>query len=158
MPGSKPLAVRVLEQQKVRFEQFEFDPSIRSAEEVARAVGMPPETVFKTLVIEQDPPRGKPFLVMMPSTAEVDLRVLAASLELKKLRMASHAEAEGHTGLKVGGISALALLNSGFTVVIDHSALGFDEILVSAGQRGMDLRLAVADLLRLTGARSVLTR
>ena len=158
MPGSKPLAVRVLEQRKVRFEQYEFDPSIRSAEEVARAIGMPPETVFKTLVIEQDPPRGKPFLVMMPSTVEVDLRVLAASLELKKLRMASHTEAERHTGLKVGGISALALLNGGFTVLIDHSALRFDEILVSAGQRGMDLRLAVADLLRLTGARSVLTR
>ena len=157
MPGSKPLAVRVLEQRKVRFEQYEFDPSIRSAEEVARAIGMPPETVFKTLVIEQDPPRGKPFLVMMPSTVEVDLRVLAASLELKKLRMASHTEAERHTGLKVGGISALALLNSGFTVLIDHSALRFDEILVSAGQRGMDLRLAVADLLRLTGARSVRT-
>ena len=158
MARSKPLAVRVLEQQKIPFELFEFDPSIRSAEEVARATGMPPETVFKTLVIEQDPPRGKPFLVMMPSTVEVDLRILAASLGLKKLRMASHADAERHTGLKVGGISALALLNRGLTVLIDDSAVGFAEILVSAGQRGMDVRLAVADLLRLTGARPVSTR
>lgn len=157
MAASKPLAVRVLEQQKIPFELFEFDPSIRSADEVARATGMPPETVFKTLVIEQEPPRGKPFLVMMPSTAEIDLRVLAASLGLKKLRMASHADAERHTGLAVGGISALALLNRGFTVLIDDSAVRFEEILVSAGQRGTDVRLAVADLLSLTGARPVST-
>lgn len=142
----------MLEQRKVPFEFFEFDSSIRSAEEVARATGMPPETVFKTLVVEQDPPRGKPLLVMMPSTKEVDLKVLAAALGLKKLRMASHADAERHTGLKVGGISALALLNRGFDPLIDDSAAEFDEILVSAGQRGMDVRLAVRDLIALTGA------
>ncbi len=155
MAASKPLAVRVLEQQKVPFELFEFDASIRSAEEVARATAMPPEKVFKTLVIEQDPPRGKPFLVMMPSSSEVDLRVLAASLGLKKLRMASHADAERHTGLKVGGISALALLNRGFTALIDESAAGFEQILVSAGQRGMDVRMEVRDLLSLTAAKLV---
>ncbi len=157
MAESKPLAVRVLEQQKVPFELFQFDASIRSAEEVARATSMPPETVFKTLVIEQDPPRGKPFLVMMPSTSEVDLRVLAASLGLKKVRMASHADAERHTGLKVGGISALALLNRGFTSLVDESAVGFKEILVSAGRRGLDVRIAVSDLLAVTGCRSVRT-
>ena len=157
MAGSKPLAVRVLEQQKVAFELFEFDASIRSAGEVASATVMPPETVFKTLVIEQDPPRGKPFLVMVPSTAEVDLRALAASLGLKKLRMASHTDAERQTGLKVGGISALALINRGFTPLIDESAEGLAEILVSAGQRGMDVRLSVAALLRLTGARPIRT-
>ena len=157
MAGQKPLAVRVLEQRNVPFELFEFDSSIRSADEVARATGMPPETVFKTLVIEQEPPRRKPFLLMMPSSEEVDLKVLADSLGLKRVRMASHADAERHTGLKVGGISLLALLSRGFTALIDESAVAIDEILVSAGQRGMEVRLAVRDLLMLTGAIPVRT-
>lgn len=116
---------------------------------------MPPETVLKTLVIEQDPPRGKPFLVLMPATVEVNLRVLAAFLGLKKLRMATHADAERHTGLKVGGISALALLGRGFVVLIDTSSTGHAQVLVSAGQRGLDVRLQVKDLLELTEAKPV---
>lgn len=157
MATSKPLAVRVLEQRKIPHRVFAFDLSIRSAEEVARATGMPPETVFKTLVIEQDPPKGKPYLVMLPSTKEVDLSVLAAALGDKKLRMATHADAERHTGLQVGGIGVLALLNRGFATFIDSSALACDEILVSAGQRGMDVSLGVADLLAVTGAKPIRT-
>ena len=91
---------------------------------------------------------------MMPSTREVNLKVLAAHLGAKKLRMASHRDAERYTGLQVGGISALALLNKGFSVCIDDSAARHESILVSAGQRGMDVRLAVSDLLALTGAAS----
>jgi len=155
MTAQKPLAVRVLEQRKVPFELFEFDPLIRSAAEVARATGMPPATVLKTLVIEQDPPRGKPFMVLIPADAEVNLRALAVSLGLKKLRMASHVDAERYTGLKVGGISALALLGRGFAVLIDESATGQQQVLVSAGQRGLDVLLQVSDLLELTRARPV---
>ena len=69
--------------------------------------------------------------------------------------MASHRDAERYTGLKVGGISALALLGRGFGVLIEESATGFDDVLVSAGQRGFDVKLKVADLMVLTGARPV---
>ena len=155
MATSKPLAIRMLEQKRIPHEVFEFDDSIRSATEVARVTGMPPEQVLKTLVVEQDPPRGKPYLVMMPSAMEVDLKVLAAGLGVKKLRMASHKDAERHTGLKVGGISALALLGRGFEVLVEESAELFDEVLVSAGQRGFDVRLAVIDLIQLTSAKPV---
>lgn len=155
MAASKPLAVRMLEQRKIAHQVHTFDSSIRSADEVARATGMPPEAVFKTLVIEHDPPKGKPYLVMMPSTAEVDLKLLASGLGVKKLRMASHADAERITGLQVGGISALALLNRGFGILIDESCLRLSEILVSAGQRGVDVGLAVTDLLAATGARPI---
>jgi Cys-tRNA(Pro)/Cys-tRNA(Cys) deacylase len=57
------------------------------------------------------------------------------------------------TGLQAGGISPLALLNKGFQVVIDSSAKEHAEIHVSGGQRGLNLRLAVNDLIRLTNAR-----
>jgi Cys-tRNA(Pro)/Cys-tRNA(Cys) deacylase len=155
LAASKPLGVRLLEQKRIRHEVFEFDDSIRSAQEVARVTGMPAEQVLKTLVIEAEPPKGKPYLVMMPSSLEVDLRVLAASVGAKKLRMASHRDAERQTGLKVGGISALALIGRGFEVLIEESATLFEELLVSAGQRGFDVRIAVADLLELTGAKVV---
>ena len=155
MASQKPMAVRMLEQKRVPHEVFEFDDSIRSAQEVARVTGMPPEQVLKTLVVEQEPPKGKPFLVMMPSSLEIDLKVLASSLGLKKLAMASHRDAEKYTGLEVGGISALALIGKGFGVFIEETATLFDEVLVSAGQRGFDVRLATADLLELTGATPV---
>ncbi|HET7737561.1 MAG TPA: aminoacyl-tRNA deacylase [Tepidiformaceae bacterium] len=153
----KPLAVRTLEQRRVAYELFEFDLAVRDAAEVARLVGVDPRLVYKTLVIEHDPPRGKPYLVMVPSDSEVDLKFLASNLGAKRLRMASHRDAERHTGLQVGGISALALLNRGFPVLLDERALHLPEILVSAGQRGIDVRLAVTDLITLTRARTVTT-
>ena len=150
--AGKPVAVRLLEQRRIPHEVFAFDESIRSAAMVAEATGMPPGAVYKTLVVEGDPPKGKPYLVMMPSDREVDVKVLAASLGVKKVRMASHKDAERHTGLQVGGISALALVNRGFAVYIDARAEDLDQLLVSAGVRGMDVRLLVRDLVALTGA------
>ena len=153
--ASKPLAIRMLEQRRIEHEVFEFDFSIRSADAVAQHTGVDPAVVYKTLVVEHDPPRGKPLLVLMPSTRTIDLRKLASALHVKKLRMASHRDAERHTGLQVGGISALPLVGKGFPVYIDDLARTQDQILVSAGQRGMDVRISVADLLRITGARFV---
>lgn len=155
MASAKPLAIRMLERKKIPHEVFEFDSSIRSAQEVARVTGVSPDQVLKTLVVELDPPKGRPYLVMMPSSLEIDLKVLAASLAVKKLHMASHRDAEQHTGLKVGGISALALIGRGFPVLIEESAQLFDEVLVSAGERGYDVRLGLVDLLELAGARPV---
>lgn len=146
-------SVRLLEQRGIAHELLPFDPGIRSAARVAVATSMQPEAVYKTLVVEQNPPKGKPDLVMMPSDSELDLAALARALGVKKLRMASHRDAERATGLEVGGIGALALVGRGFPVAIDSRAALLDAIVVSAGARGYDLRISVADLLALTGAR-----
>ena len=153
--AAKLLAVRMLEQRKVAHEVFQFDDAIRSAQEVARVAGVPADQVLKTLVVEHDPSRGKPYLVMVPSSQEIDLRVLATSVGAKKLRMASHRDAERHTGLKVGGISALALTGKGFSILIEETATLFEEVLVSAGERGFDVRVRVSDLVELSGAQPV---
>jgi Cys-tRNA(Pro)/Cys-tRNA(Cys) deacylase len=146
-------SMRLLDANKVAYEVLTFSPDLHSAVEVAEAVGLDPDTVYKTLVVQR--PRGKPLLVMVPGDRQIDLHALAASVEEKKLTMASHHDAEALTGLQVGGISSLALLNRGFDVCIDRAAQDLDLILVSAGQRGIDLRLAVEDLVRVTGARWV---
>ena len=123
-----------------------------SAEEAAALLGAAPHRVYKTLVVLRETP-GRPLLVMAPSHRQVGLRVLARSLGEKKLRMATQREAERLTGLKVGAISALALLNKPFDVVLDEPARLLDRIHVSAGQRGVDLELRVEDLVAVTGAR-----
>ena len=68
--------------------------------------------------------------------------------------MATQNEAEKLTGLKAG-ISALSLLNRPFNVYLDESAQAFEQILVSGGQRGVDLQLRVSDLQQVTGAEVV---
>jgi Cys-tRNA(Pro)/Cys-tRNA(Cys) deacylase len=69
--------------------------------------------------------------------------------------MASQREAERLTGLKVGGISALAVRSDAFEVLVDASAAAWDRVHVSAGVRGVDLEVAVTDLLAVTGGRLV---
>jgi Cys-tRNA(Pro)/Cys-tRNA(Cys) deacylase len=143
--------MRVLDGSGVQYEVFEFPESVHSADGVADYLEIPLQEVYKTLVVER-PGGGKPVLVMVAADRELDLKKLAAALGEKKLRMARHADAERLTGLQVGGISALALLKRGFQVCLDRPATGLKRMVVSAGQRGVNLGLAPADLLRVTAA------
>jgi Cys-tRNA(Pro)/Cys-tRNA(Cys) deacylase len=145
----------MLDARGVAYEAFELPPGEkRSAEEAAALMGVPPELVYKTIVIVRER-QGKPILCLTPGPSEVNLKKLAAALGEKKLRLPSQREAEQLTGLQAGGISPLALLHKGFQVCIDRAAERRTHIHVSGGQRGLNLRLAVADLLALTGARWV---
>ncbi len=152
----KTQAMRVLEAHKIDYEPHLFPDTIRDAEEVAARIGLPAGQVFKTLVLlREDDPRAHPLLVMVPADREVDLRHFAHAIGVKAVRMAHHEQAEKLTRLKVGGISALALLNRPFDIYLDESATGYEQIAVSGGQRGVDVQLRVSDLLRLTGAQIV---
>jgi len=143
-------SMRVLQAQGVRYEVLSFPDTIQSAVGVAAYSSLPPAQVYKTLVVVLS--QGKPALVLIAGDREIQLKQLAQALGEKKLRMATQKEAEAWTGLKVVGISAVALLHRGFPVYIDRAAAALDEIVVSAGQRGMDIRLTVPDLVRVTGA------
>lgn len=147
-------SMRVLESASVAFEALTYPESIHSADGVADYLGLPRAQVFKTLVVER-PEGGKPLLVMLAGDRELDIKKLAAAVGEKKLRMARHADAERLTGLQVGGISALALLNRGFQIYLDQTADELDTIVVSAGQRGVNIKVAVADLKRVTRAQLV---
>ena len=118
------------------------------------------KSVYKTLVVQaldpstQVPLRShKPLLILVAATRTLDPKKVAAALGVKRVGMARQADAERLTGLKVGGISALALLNRGFEVYVDEPAMLLDELVVSAGQRGLNLRLGVESFLAVTGAR-----
>ncbi len=148
----KPTNVtRLLDAQKIPYTAFELPAEKLGAVEAARYLGVPAEQVFKTIVITREG-RGKPILALVPGPGEVDLKALAKALGEKKVYLPTEREAERLTGLQAGGISPLALLNRGFQVVIDLSANSFEEIYISGGQRGLDIRLPTQALLALTNA------
>ncbi len=142
---------RLLDSRKIPYRVFELPPDKLGALEAARLMGVPPERVYKTIVITREG-KGKPLLALVPAPKEVDLKALARALEEKKVCLPTEREAERLTDLQAGGISPLALLNRGFQVVLDASANAYDEIIISGGQRGMDIRLRVKDLAALTKA------
>ena len=143
---------RMLDSKKIRYTAFELPAEKLGAQETARRLNVPPEQVFKTIVAKRDKP-GKPILAVIPGNRALDLKALAAALNEKKVHLTTQREAEQLTGLLAGGISPLALINKGFQVVIDASAQAFPEIHVSGGQRGLNIRLPVADLGKLVNAR-----
>jgi Cys-tRNA(Pro)/Cys-tRNA(Cys) deacylase len=149
----KTQAMRALEGKRIAYEVLAYPDDQRDAEEIALILDLPPAEVFKTLVVLPPEPGKKPLLVMIPADTQLDLKRLAAAAGAKKLKMATHREAEQLTGLQVGGISAIALLNKGFAVYIDESARTAARVCISAGKRGLQIRLAVADLIKLTNAR-----
>ncbi len=154
--ANKTLAMRLLEGKKVPYEAITYDAGERDAEKIAMQLGVSPEQVFKTLVVaapQDGRSSGKPLLAVIPANRQLDLKKLAKLTNVKKLKMASHQQAEALTGLQVGGISPLALINKGFTIFLDELAAEQAQIYVSAGERGTQIKLAPADLRKLTGAR-----
>lgn len=142
---------RMLDAKKIKYEAFELPAEKFGAIETAELLHLPIEIVYKTIVVVRPP--KKPLLCVVPGTGEVDLKAVAAAVNEKKVHLPTQAEAEELTGLQAGGISPLALLNKGFTVLLDESAKAFPAIHISGGQRGLNIKMAVTDLLRLTNAR-----
>ena len=142
---------RLLDAKGIAYTAYELPPEKLGALETARRLEVDPEQVFKTIVVMREG-KGKPILAVIPGTQEVDLKLLAKALDEKKLVLPTERQAEQLTGLQAGGISPLALLNKGFQVVLDETAILFDEIHVSGGQRGLNIRLPVQALVELTGA------
>ncbi len=154
----KTLAMKLLEGKRIPYELLQYSTDMRDAELIAQEFGLPPGQVFKTLVVPS--PTGAPrsvkhMLVMVPADRQLDLKKLARVVKVKKLKMAAHHEAEELTGLQVGGISPLALLNKGFSIYLDQSAQNYDQICISAGQRGMNLKLNVKEIIKITRARLI---
>ena len=143
---------RLLDSRKISYTAFETPAEKLGAMEVAEFLNVEPDTVFKTIVVTREKGR-KSILAIIPGTRSVDLKLLASLLGEKKVYLPTEREAEQITGLQAGGISPLALINKGFQIVVDLLAQTYPEIHISGGQRGLNIRLPVADLIKLTNAR-----
>jgi Cys-tRNA(Pro)/Cys-tRNA(Cys) deacylase len=149
-PGGTPALV-ILQRSGVDFSvhTYAHDPAAESfGMEAAEALDLDPATVFKTLLAEVD---GASTVAIVPVTGQLDLKGLAAARGGKRARMMEVAAAERMTGYVAGGISPLGQRKA-LPTVIDASAEGLATVYVSGGQRGLDIGIAPADLLRLTGA------
>jgi Cys-tRNA(Pro)/Cys-tRNA(Cys) deacylase len=149
----KTNAMRALDAHKIPYSTFLYAETIHSADEVAMLLGVPASQVYKTLVVLADGERR--LLVMAPGDREIDLRLVAREVGAKSAHMALQREAERLTGLKVGGISPLALLDRRFEIYLDATAATLDDLYLNGGQRGVNVKLRVSDLLAITGARLI---
>ena len=148
---TKTNAARILDAAGVRYELREYavDESHLAAPEVAAAIGMPPEQVFKTLVVRGD--RSGVLLAVIPANSELDLKLLAAASRNKKMELVPVKEVLGLTGYIRGGVSPVGTRKA-YPVYLDETAVLWDAISVSAGVRGCQMVLAPDDLIRVTRA------
>ena len=149
----KTLAMKLLEGRKVEFDLYVYPETERDGEKIAAYLGVRGSDLYKTLVVVR--PKGKPILFMLAAEKRLNLKKLAKAVGEKKLALATHADAEKMTGLKVGGISPLALLNKGFAMYIDEAGKECERVLISSGKKGINLGVPVKELVKITGAKFV---
>jgi len=151
MSKSTPATV-FLDKAKVayRLATYAYDPDAdRVGLQAAEALGAPASEVLKTLIVKVD---GKPACVVLASDREVSMKKLAAALGGKSAEMAPVPEAERITGYRVGGVSPFGQKKR-LPTVLDAAAAALAEAFVNGGQRGLQVRLAPADLVRVLGAK-----
>ena len=110
---------------------------------------MAPETVFKTLITRGD--RTGPVIACLPAGTELDLRALGEASGNKRVEMVPLKEVQDLTGYIRGAVTPLALKKP-YPVFLDETAELWPIIGISGGQRGLEILLAPADLIGVTGA------
>jgi Cys-tRNA(Pro)/Cys-tRNA(Cys) deacylase len=129
--------------------EYDHDPSAPSfGMEAAEKLGIPPERVFKTLVVRLD---GRELAVgVIPVDSMLSMKAIAKAAGAKKAEMASQADVERSTGYVLGGVSPLGQKKR-LRTFIDVSAEVFETVFVSAGKRGLDMEIAPGDLRAVCG-------
>ena len=142
----KTNAARILDRLKINYELIEYqvDETDLSAIHLAETAGIPIDQVYKTLVVEGD--KNGYFVCIIPGGEEIDLKKAALASSNKKVAMIKMKELEPLTGYIRGGCSPLGMKKP-FPVFIDESAFAYDLIYISAGMRGMQIRLSSSDLM-----------
>ena len=127
----------------IAFTVHQLEVGQDSGREAAAHLGLPPERLFKTVVVKIDGARLA--VVVLPITSELDRKELAAAIKAKRSALASPDEAERATGYRIGAISPLGQRQN-LPTFLDRSALDFATICVSAGRRGLELELSPSAL------------
>lgn len=151
-PMTKTNAARLLDQRGIAYRvlEYEIDDEHMDAVEVAERVGLPPESVFKTLVARGD--RNGPCMAVIPGPDTLDLKALARASGDRSVTLIPLKEVTPLTGYVRGGVTALGAKRD-FPVYLDETALLFDEIAVSAGRKGLQLLLHPNDYAAATRAK-----
>ena len=149
---AKTNVVRFLEANNVQHSTvtYEVDENDLSGITVANKVGVDPEKVFKTLVTRGD--KSGIIVFCIPVTEELDLKKAAVASGNKKIEMIKEKELFPLTGYIKGGCSPIGMKKN-YPTYIDETAQIFDEIYISAGVRGMQIKVKPDDLIQIVEGR-----
>ncbi len=141
----KTNAVRLLENANIKFTAFEYDVADGEIDglSIARKLGVANDQVFKTLVAEN--PDKEHFVFIVPACASLNLKKAAKAAKVKSIAMIKQKELLPLTGYIHGGCSPVGMKKL-FPTFIDETAILFDEIYVSGGKVGLNLKISPEDL------------
>ena len=150
---NKTNAARILDQKKIKYElvPYEVDENDLAATHVAAQLGEDIEQVFKTLVLRGD--KNGLLVCVIPGDKEVDLKKAAKISCNKKVEMIAMKELLPLTGYIRGGCTPIGMKKP-YPTWIHHTATNFPFIYISAGQRGLQLKLNPDDLMNAFGITS----
>ena len=148
----KTNAIRILEANKINFQLFSYEFSLDEidAVSVARKIDAEPESVFKTLIARSN--TNELFVFVIPGNETLDLKKAANVSGVKKIDMIKEKELLPLTGYIKGGCTPVGLKKP-FPIFIDETIELFDEIYVSAGVRGTQMKLNPLELVKLVNAK-----
>ena len=148
---NKTNVARLLDKAKIAYQlvPYEVDENDLSATHVAEQLGEDIAQVFKTLILHGD--KSGYFVCVIPGADEVDLKKAAKVSGNKKCEMIPVKELLPLTGYIRGGCSPIGMKKH-FPTYIHPTASGFDKIYVIAGQRGLQIQIAPADLINVAQA------
>ncbi|MBO4615565.1 MAG: Cys-tRNA(Pro) deacylase [Bacteroidales bacterium] len=148
----KTNAARLLDSKKIAYEliPYEVDENDLSAVHVASQLNEPIDMVFKTLVLHGD--RSGYFVCVIPGDKEVDLKLAAKATGNKSCSLIPMKELLPLTGYIRGGCSPIGMKKP-FPTYIHSTCMDFDYIYVSAGVRGLQLKINPSDLCKAVGAK-----
>lgn len=151
MKINKTNAARLLDRGKIAYElvPYEVDENNLAATHVAEQLGEDIAQVFKTLVLRGD--KHGIFVCVIPGDKEVDLKKAAKMSGNKSAEMIAMKELLPTTGYIRGGCSPIGMKKN-FPVYIQEGCLSHDYIYISAGQRGLQIKIAPADLIGFVSA------
>ena len=149
---TKTNAVRLVQQAKIpcREHFYEFDENDLNGNHAAQAIGMPPEQVFKTLVARGSKTGIHVFCI--PVCCELDLKKAAKAAGDKSIELVAVKELLGLTGYIRGGCSPVGMKKH-YPTFLDETCILWDEIAVSAGERGHQMVLPPEGLQSITQAK-----
>jgi Cys-tRNA(Pro)/Cys-tRNA(Cys) deacylase len=148
-------AVNVVKKAKLSYKLHEYQHNASSSsygEEAAELLNQDSAQVFKTLLVAIEGDQKKLAVAVVPVSGQLNIKAMAAALNVKKVVMAEGVAAERSTGYIVGGISPLGQKRA-LPTVVDESANSFESIFMSAGRRGLEIEMSAGDLAILTSAR-----
>lgn len=151
MQTKKTNAARILDQNRINYTliPYEADENNLAATHIADQLGEPAEQVFKTLVLHGD--KSGHFVCVIPGNCEVDLKKAAVTSGNKKCDLIPVKELLPTTGYIRGGCSPIGMKKH-FPTYIHSSAEQYEHIYISAGVRGLQIRIAPADLIHISQA------